>query len=127
MYTVLEKRQLALKISANSVYGALGTKTGLLPFIPAAQSVTALGRTNIQNAATYMQRHCGAQLVYGDTDSVYVNFPAMDNASVSQLWDHCLDIEQRVNQVCVLLRVLHGSPGHPVGCCRRCFLSRRCG
>lgn len=67
LYDVLEKRQLAYKVSANSVYGAYGTKKGYLPFLPGAQCTTALGRMNIQKAAKYIQRNYGAKLVYGDS------------------------------------------------------------
>jgi len=37
--SVLDKRQLAYKISANSMYGALGVKKGYLPFMPGAMCI----------------------------------------------------------------------------------------
>ena len=40
---VLDKRrQLAFKVSANSMYGAMGVKKGYLPFIAGAMSTTAI-------------------------------------------------------------------------------------
>lgn len=45
---VLDGRQLALKISANSVYGFTGATVGKLPCIPISQSVTAFGREMIE-------------------------------------------------------------------------------
>lgn len=66
-YQVLEKRQLAYKVSANSVYGAYGTRKGYLPFLPGAQCTTALGRQNIIKAGKYIQEHYNAKLVYGDS------------------------------------------------------------
>ena len=45
---VLDGRQLALKISANSVYGFTGATVGKLPCIPISQSVTAFGRQMIE-------------------------------------------------------------------------------
>lgn len=45
---VLDGRQLALKISANSVYGFTGATVGKLPCIPVSQSVTAFGREMIE-------------------------------------------------------------------------------
>jgi DNA polymerase elongation subunit (family B) len=67
LYNVLEKRQLAYKVSANSVYGLYGTRKGYLPFLPGAQCTTALGRSNIIKAGKYIQEHYKAKLVYGDS------------------------------------------------------------
>lgn len=47
---VLDGRQLALKISANSVYGFTGATVGKLPCIAISQSVTAFGREMIERA-----------------------------------------------------------------------------
>ncbi|KAK4705460.1 DNA polymerase delta subunit 1, partial [Phenoliferia sp. Uapishka_3] len=45
---VLDGRQLALKISANSVYGFTGATVGKLPCLPISMSVTAYGREMIE-------------------------------------------------------------------------------
>lgn len=47
-YKVLDGRQLALKISANSVYGFTGAQVGKLPCLEISQSVTSFGRTMIE-------------------------------------------------------------------------------
>lgn len=44
---MLNGRQLALKISANSVYGFTGASVGKLPCLEISQSVTAYGRQMI--------------------------------------------------------------------------------
>lgn len=44
---VLNGRQLALKISANSVYGFTGATRGKLPCLQISQSVTSFGRQMI--------------------------------------------------------------------------------
>lgn len=79
---ILDGRQLALKISANSVYGFTGAQVGKLPCLEISQSVTAYGRDMIEatkNAVT--EKFClangypfDAQVIYGDTDSVMVKF-----------------------------------------------------
>lgn len=46
--SVLDGRQLALKISANSVYGFTGAQVGKLPCLEISGSVTAYGRTMIE-------------------------------------------------------------------------------
>lgn len=45
---VLDGRQLALKISANSVYGFTGATVGQLPCLQISASVTAFGREMIE-------------------------------------------------------------------------------
>ena len=47
---VLDGRQLALKVSANSVYGFTGATVGKLPCIQISQSTTAFGRQMIDQA-----------------------------------------------------------------------------
>ena len=98
-WDVLEKRQLAYKISANSVYGATGASKGYLPFMPLAMSCTAYGRMNIKKAAVYLQTECGGDLIYGDTDSTYIRFPEYDNKPPQELWDHCLKMSDKVSAI----------------------------
>ncbi|BES99407.1 DNA polymerase [Nesidiocoris tenuis] len=81
---VLDGRQLALKISANSVYGFTGAQVGKLPCLEISSSVTAYGRTMIERTKTEVEQHYSiangfehdAIVVYGDTDSVMVKFGA---------------------------------------------------
>lgn len=96
---VLDKRQLAFKVSANSVYGSLGTRKGYLPFLPGAMCTTAMGRYNIKLAAKHLQEQYGGTLIYGDTDSNYIHFPFMDNKPAHELWDHCLEVEKSINAI----------------------------
>uniref|UniRef100_A0A1B0B962 DNA polymerase n=1 Tax=Glossina palpalis gambiensis TaxID=67801 RepID=A0A1B0B962_9MUSC len=79
---VLDGRQLALKISANSVYGFTGAQVGKLPCLEISGSVTAYGRTMIEMTKNEVESHYtqsngyenNAVVIYGDTDSVMVNF-----------------------------------------------------
>ena len=78
---ILDGRQLALKISANSVYGFTGAQVGKLPCLEISSSVTGFGRTMIESTKDYVEKHYadrGTVVVYGDTDSVMVNFKADD-------------------------------------------------
>ena len=80
LLTSLDKRQLAYKVSANSMYGAMGVKRGYLPFIPGAMCTTAMGRISIQRAADYVKQKYSGQLIYGDTDSIYCHLATKPDA-----------------------------------------------
>ena len=81
-YKVLDGRQLALKMSANSVYGFTGAQVGKLPCLEISQSVTSFGRTMIEKTKQLVESKFtiesgypfDAGVVYGDTDSVMVKF-----------------------------------------------------
>ncbi|KAF0894590.1 hypothetical protein E2562_001890 [Oryza meyeriana var. granulata] len=79
---VLDGRQLALKISANSVYGFTGATVGQLPCLEISSSVTSYGRQMIEHTKKLVEdkfttlggyEH-NAEVIYGDTDSVMVQF-----------------------------------------------------
>jgi DNA polymerase elongation subunit (family B) len=84
--SVLEKRQLAYKVSANSMYGAMGARKGYLPFMPGAMCTTYMGRTNIEIVAKVIPEKYKGELVYGDTDSNYIHFPHLKTAQ--EAWDY---------------------------------------
>ncbi|KAI8780966.1 DNA polymerase delta catalytic subunit [Biomphalaria glabrata] len=79
---VLDGRQLALKISANSVYGFTGAQVGKLPCLEISSSVTAFGRTMIEKTKKHVEEtytrangyEHDAKVIYGDTDSVMCKF-----------------------------------------------------
>uniref|UniRef100_A0A6C0LZ52 DNA-directed DNA polymerase n=1 Tax=viral metagenome TaxID=1070528 RepID=A0A6C0LZ52_9ZZZZ len=67
---VLDAKQRALKVSANSMYGFTGARHGMLPFIEGAASTTAIGRELIASAIDYIKEtQKNVSIVYGDTDS----------------------------------------------------------
>lgn len=77
MQKVLDGRQLALKITANSVYGFTGAQVGQLPCLNISSSVTAYGRMMIEHTKRTVEEHYShknATVIYGDTDSVMINF-----------------------------------------------------
>ena len=79
---VLDGRQLALKVSANSVYGFTGATVGRLPCLEISMSVTAYGRQMIEETKRQVEARYtikngyahDAVVIYGDTDSVMVKF-----------------------------------------------------
>lgn len=89
----LDKKQLAIKVSANSVYGFLGAqKTGLIPFIEAALCVTAKGRILINAVNDYVIKKYNAKVVYGDTDSSMIDFGITD-PKLCHYWGHKMEDE----------------------------------
>jgi DNA polymerase elongation subunit (family B) len=93
MRRVLNQRQLSYKVSANSMYGALGVKEGMLPLMPGAMCVTAMGRRNLNKAGQHLLTHYGVKWVYSDTDSTYVQFPGV---APEALWAHARRIEKEM-------------------------------
>lgn len=88
MKNVLDKRQLAYKVTANSLYGQCGAKTSAFYEQDIAAATTATGRLLLTYAKTliegvYSDRVCEtsrgvvrtrAEYIYGDTDSVFFTF-----------------------------------------------------
>ena len=80
---LLDAEQLAYKLTANSLYGQLGSGTFKIRLQHLAASVTAYGRKQILFAKDVIERfygpeannpRCAAEITYGDTDSLFVNF-----------------------------------------------------
>ncbi|KAF9649950.1 hypothetical protein BDM02DRAFT_3227677 [Thelephora ganbajun] len=96
---VLDGRQLALKISANSVYGFTGATIGKLPCLAISSSVTAYGRTMIERTKQEVEAYYtiengqehNADVIYGDTDSVMVKFGPKDLETVMRLGSEAAD------------------------------------
>jgi DNA polymerase elongation subunit (family B) len=93
MANVLDKRQLAYKVTANSLYGQCGAKTSSFYEVDVAASTTATGRKLLTYAKRMVEEVYGnaecqtskhgvvytrAEYVYGDTDSVFYTFNLAD-------------------------------------------------
>ncbi|KAJ5122357.1 uncharacterized protein N7443_002460 [Penicillium atrosanguineum] len=97
---VLNGRQLALKISANSVYGLTGATVGKLPCLPIASSTTSYGRQMIEKTKQEVESRYtiangyshDAQVIYGDTDSVMVKFGVTELADAMKLGEEAADL-----------------------------------
>ena len=73
--SVLDGLQLAYKITANSLYGQIGAKTSPICFKELAACTTATGRSLLRFAKDHTEKmYPGAKCVYGDTDSVFIDF-----------------------------------------------------
>ena len=98
MQNVLDKRQSAYKVTANSLYGQLGAKTSTFYEPDIAASTTATGRLLLTFAKRVIEECYGdatvmtsygnvktnAEYIYGDTDSVFfrLNLSEMDGTKI---------------------------------------------
>lgn len=71
---VLDARQLAYKVTANSLYGQTGSRTSPIFLLEVAACTTATGRNMIMLAKGFVESEYGAEVIYGDTDSIFCRF-----------------------------------------------------
>jgi DNA polymerase elongation subunit (family B) len=68
MKEVYNGKQLAYKVSMNSVYGFTGAGKGILPCVPIASTTTSKGRSMIEETKNYVEKNFpGAKVRYGDS------------------------------------------------------------
>jgi DNA polymerase I len=81
-YSVIQR---ALKVILNASYGVFGAATFDLYCPPVAEATAAIGRhsiTQISNKA----RQLGIQVIYGDTDSIFLKNPAQEQIDSLAQW-----------------------------------------
>lgn len=76
--SVLNGLQLAYKVVANSVYGQSGSRTSPIRKLEVAACTTAAGRDRIQFAKSIVETEFGGEIIYGDTDSIFIKFMTKD-------------------------------------------------
>jgi len=75
---VFDALQLAYKITANSLYGQIGARTSSIYLKEIAACTTATGREMIMIAKKFVEENYEADVIYGDTDSIFCKFPLKD-------------------------------------------------
>jgi DNA polymerase elongation subunit (family B) len=75
---VLNGLQLAYKVVANSVYGQTGSRTSPIRRLCVAASTTAAGRTQLLFAKKVVEEEFNGEVIYGDTDSIFIKFLTKD-------------------------------------------------
>ena len=92
MYKVYDGQQLAIKVSMNSIYGFTGATFGRLPDKRIASAVTAMGRKSIEISKEFAEANYDCEVIYGDTDSIYVKFNT--NLNGKEHFDKCFELAQ---------------------------------
>ena len=96
---VLDGLQLAYKVTANSVYGQLGARTSTIYKMNIAACTTSIGRQRIDDASNgvkkwaYEKGYEEPDVVYGDTDSVFVKFSRIKDGKLlkdKEALQHCI-------------------------------------
>ena len=80
-YQVLDARQKAVKIITNAAYGYAGWVGARWYIKPVAEAASAWGR-HIILTASRMAEKADIQVIYGDTDSLFINY---EKAKVQKL------------------------------------------
>jgi len=95
----LNIRQLALKITACSVYGCLGYDSFRFYAEPIAALLAQLGRQTLVRTKDIAENTMGLEVIYGDTDSIMINTRIsrlMDYSKVKELGD---SVKSEVNKL----------------------------
>nr|AAC57976.3 DNA polymerase [Retroperitoneal fibromatosis-associated herpesvirus] len=113
MRTILDKQQLAIKVTCNAVYGFTGVASGILPCLNIAETVTLQGRKMLETSQAFVegispkdlsdliQRPIDAspdarfKVIYGDTDSLFVCCIGYGTDSVSSFADDLAAVTTR--------------------------------
>ncbi|MCH1575961.1 MAG: hypothetical protein L7S67_06775 [Flavobacteriales bacterium] len=92
--SLMNGRQLALKVSCNSIYGFTGVDDDKAMYgcKPIAVSVTYFGRHMIDTTKQFVESQYGYKVIYGDTDSVMIKMPS--DMSMEQ----CFEMGERMAQ-----------------------------
>lgn len=76
---VFDALQLAYKVTANSLYGQIGSKFSPIYLKDIAACTTATGRERIMMAKDFVEKtYVNSEVIYGDTDSIFIKFSFYD-------------------------------------------------
>ena len=97
MKDVFNGKQLAFKVSMNSIYGFCAAY--MLPCQPISASVTTIGRNMIDKTKSCVEAwYPGSRVIYGDTDSVMVIFKTNDSDILRESFRLGIEAADRISK-----------------------------
>ena len=97
-YRALDARQKAVKVITNASYGYTGWIGARWYIKPVAEAAAAWGRETIQKTIKQAER-LGLQVIYSDTDSIFVTNEPVKIAKLSQEIGKTLGLEMKPDKV----------------------------
>jgi len=97
-YRLLDERQRALKVITNATYGYCGWLGARWYRREVAEATTAWGRSIIRETIN-MARSLGLDVIYGDTDSVFVKYHPEKVESLIRAVNEKFDLEIKVDKI----------------------------
>ncbi|OCT48558.1 putative DNA polymerase zeta catalytic subunit [Cladophialophora carrionii] len=97
---LLNNRQLALKLIANVTYGYTSASfSGRMPCSEIADSIVQTGRETLEKAIAFIHSvdRWGAEVVYGDTDSLFVYLKGRTRAQAFDIGEEIADAITKMN------------------------------
>ncbi|KAI9825156.1 MAG: DNA polymerase zeta [Phylliscum demangeonii] len=97
---LLNNRQLALKLIANVTYGYTSASfSGRMPCSEIADSIVQTGRETLERAIAYIHSvdRWGAEVVYGDTDSLFVHLKGRSKDEAFDIGEEIAESITRMN------------------------------
>jgi DNA polymerase alpha subunit A len=96
----LDIRQMALKLTANSMYGCLGFSNSRFYAQPIAALVTAMGRETLMKTKHIAENMLNLDVIYGDTDSIMINtrIPGKSMEQLNEVFDTGNKVKREVNK-----------------------------
>ncbi|KAI7899268.1 uncharacterized protein BX663DRAFT_522025 [Cokeromyces recurvatus] len=104
---MLNAKQMTLKLVANVTYGYTSASfSGRMPCVEIADSIVATGREILERTIRLINetKDWGAQVVYGDTDSVFVYFPGKSKEEAFKLGNEIANTVTRLYPTPVKLK-----------------------
>ena len=88
LHRTLNSRQFGLKLLANVTYGYTSASfSGRMPCVHLADAIVETGRRTLERAIAMVngRQEWGARVVYGDTDSLFVELPGRSKADAFRI------------------------------------------
>jgi len=99
-YRLYDARQKALKVITNAIYGYAGWLGARWYIKPVAEAASAWGRYIIKNTIEF-SRELGLKIIYGDTDSIFVEFEEKKINELLRIVKENLGLELRPDKIYV--------------------------